>query len=197
MRDGAVLRSDVYRPAAVDEPLPVLLTRHPYGKNAHTPDKAYFDPMRVAQAGYIVVIQDVRGRFASDGELNPDTDFVARLVDVFPDGRKLCVTDGIIRCRARETFRPGGQIRRVSPTLVQPGQPYEHTIDLWATARTFLAGHRMRVEITSSSFPRWDRNLNTGRDPYVDAEPQRAEQTISHSPALPSHIVLPVYHGVL
>jgi putative CocE/NonD family hydrolase len=125
----------------------------------------------------------------------PDTDFVARLVDVLPDGRKLCVTDGIIRGRARETFRSGGEIRRVAPTLVQPGQPYEYTIDLWATARTFFAGHRIRVEITSSSFPRWDRNLNTGHDPFTDTEMQVAEQRVYHSPALQSHIVLPVYHG--
>lgn len=121
-----------------------------------------------------------------------DTDFVARLVDVDPDGRKILVADGIVRASARETFRPGGEIVRTAPSLVEPEQVYEYVIDLWATARTFLPGHRLRVEITSSSFPRWDPNLNTGRDPYEDARLQTAHQRIHHAPGAASRILLPV-----
>ncbi|CCG02617.1 Putative peptidase [Blastococcus saxobsidens DD2] len=121
-----------------------------------------------------------------------DTDFVARLVDVHPDGRKILVADGIVRASARETFRPGGEVVRTAPTPVEPGRVSEYVIDLWATARTFLPGHRLRVEVTSSSFPRWDPNLNTGRDPYVDAESQPARQRIHHEPGAASRVLLPV-----
>ena len=92
----------------------------------------------------------------------PDTDFVARLVDVYPDGRAICVADGILRASARESYPAPGVVRPVAPSPIEPGEVYEYVIDLWATGITFLPGHRMRVEITSSSHPRWERNLNTG-----------------------------------
>lgn len=125
-----------------------------------------------------------------------DTDFVARLVDVFPDGKKILVADGIVRASARETFRPGGEIVRTAPSPVEPGQVYEYVLDLWATARTFLPGHRLRVEITSSSFPRWDPNPNTGGEPYTDAETRPAHQRIHHAPGTASRIILPVLHDL-
>jgi putative CocE/NonD family hydrolase len=112
-----------------------------------------------------------------------DTDFVARLIDVHPDGAAYNITDGIIRARYRN-----GDV----PELLQPDQPYEFTIDLWSTANVFKAGHCIRLDITSSSFPRWDRNPNTGSDFGVDDSLRSAKQTILHDSAHPSHVILPI-----
>lgn len=117
-----------------------------------------------------------------------DTDFVAKLTDVYPDGRSINITDGVIRARFREDVWG-------APKLMDPGTVYEFTIDLQATSNVFKAGHRLRVDITSSNFPLWDRNLNTGNDPATDTEIRIAEQAIYHDPARPSHIVLPVIPG--
>ncbi|HEY7355126.1 MAG TPA: CocE/NonD family hydrolase, partial [Ktedonobacterales bacterium] len=114
----------------------------------------------------------------------PDTDFVARLVDVHPDGFAYNLTDGIIRARYLHSLQ--------APELLEPGKAYEYTIDLWATSNLFKAGHRIRLDITSSNFPRWDRSLNTGHDIGADAEVQSATQTILHSREHPSHVLLPV-----
>ena len=114
----------------------------------------------------------------------PDTDFTAKLVDVFPGGRAICLTDGILRARYRESL--------ATPSLIQPGQVYQYTIDLVATSNVFKAGHRMRVGISSSNFPRFDRNPNTGREPWEETDPIPALQTVFHSPEFPSHITLPI-----
>jgi putative CocE/NonD family hydrolase len=113
----------------------------------------------------------------------PDTDFIARLVDVHPDGRAFNLTDGIIRARYRDGL---------PASLLQPGRPYRLAIDLWATSNVFKAGHRVRVQVTSSNFPRWDRNPNTGHPFGQDAELCVAEQTILHDRDHPSHILLPL-----
>jgi len=115
----------------------------------------------------------------------PDTDFVARLVDVYPDGRAINLADGIIRARAR-----GGL--GMPETLIEPGRAYEYHIDLWATSNLFRAGHCIRLDITSSSFPRWDRNHNTGAALGTDVELVTASQTILHDATHPSHVVLPI-----
>ncbi len=117
----------------------------------------------------------------------PDTDFVARLVDVHLDGFAQNLTDGVIRAR----YRNGD-----TPELLEPGKPYEFTIDLWSTANVFKAGHRIRVDVASASFPRWDRNLNTGAPFGTDTTPRIAHQTIFHDEAHPSHIVLPIIPGI-
>ncbi len=114
----------------------------------------------------------------------PDTDFTAKLVDVHPDGKAYNLADGIIRARYRDSF--------AEPALMEPGTVYEFTIDLWATSNLFKQGHRIRVDISSSNFPRYDRNPNTGHEFGEDAEMQTARQTIYHSRQYPSHIVLPV-----
>ncbi len=114
----------------------------------------------------------------------PDTDFTAKLVDVDTTGYARNLTDGIIRARYREST--------AKPTLIEPGQVYEYTIDLWATSNVFKAGHRMRVEISSSNFPRFDRNSNTGHPFAQDTDLRPAAQTILHDAAHPSHIVLPI-----
>ena len=81
---------------------------------------------------------------------------------------------------------------RERPTLLTPGEVSRFTIDLWATSHVFLPGHRLRVEISSSNFPRFDRNLNTGEDQATGRQWQTARQTVFHDPRYPSHIVLPV-----
>jgi putative CocE/NonD family hydrolase len=115
----------------------------------------------------------------------PDTDFVARLVDVHPDGRAMNLTDGIIRAHARAG-------RGAPEAPIEPGRAYEYRIDLWATSNLFRAGHRIRLDVTSSSFPRWDRNPNTGAPLGEGTELATATQTILHDAAHPSHVVLPV-----
>jgi putative CocE/NonD family hydrolase len=114
-----------------------------------------------------------------------DTDWVARLVDVYPDGRAYNLQDGILRARYR-----GGKDKPES--LLKPGKTYEYDIDLWATSNVYLPGHRIRLEITSSNFPRFDRNLNTGEDPATGTRMEKAQQTIYHSARYPSHVILPI-----
>jgi putative CocE/NonD family hydrolase len=116
-----------------------------------------------------------------------DTDFVARLTDIYPDGRALNLTDGILRARYRRSAH--GETK---PSLIEPGRPYEFVIDLWATSNLFRAGHRIGLHITSSCFPRWDRNPNTGHSFGADAELQTAHQTILHDREHPSYVVLPI-----
>jgi uncharacterized protein len=113
-----------------------------------------------------------------------DTDFVAKLIDVYPDGRAINVCEGILRARYRE-----GADR---PKLLEPGKSYELAIDLVGTSNVFLKDHRLRVDVTSSHFPEFDRNPNTGKPFGVSAEVRTARQTIHHSAARPSHILLPV-----
>ncbi len=114
----------------------------------------------------------------------PDTDFTAKLVDVHPDGKAYNLCDGIIRARCRESL--------TAPSPIEPGRPYRYEIDLWVTSNLFKPGHRVRVEISSSNFPRFDRNPNTGHPFGVDAELAKAEQTVFHDRERPSHILLPI-----
>ncbi len=113
-----------------------------------------------------------------------DTDFTAKLVDVRPDGYAQNLQDGIVRARYRTSAR--------RPTFIRPGQVYEYSIDLWATSHVCRAGHRLRVEISSSNFPRFDRNPNTGAPLGADDRLVAARQTVHHTAAYPSHILLPV-----
>ncbi len=113
-----------------------------------------------------------------------DTDWVVRLSDVHPDGTSILVADGILRARYRES--------RARPSLLTPGQIYAFTVDLWSTSYLFQAGHRIRVAVTSSNFPRWDRNLNTGGAFGQEARGEVALNTIFHDRKYPSHILLPV-----
>lgn len=117
---------------------------------------------------------------ATDG---PDTDWTAKLVDVSPSGYAMNLCDGILRARCRESF--------ANPTLLEPNKIYEYEIEVGVTGNVFRQGHCIRVEISSSNFPRFDRNLNTGRKGN-DAEMRQAHQTIYHSGEYPSHLVLPV-----
>ena len=114
----------------------------------------------------------------------PDTDWVVRLTDVHPNGYSRILCDGILRARYRDSFE--------QPQLLDPGKIYRFEVDLWATSNVFLEGHRIRVIITSSSFPRFDRNLNTGGPINKEASGQIAINTVLHDTLRPSHIVLPV-----
>ena len=114
----------------------------------------------------------------------PDTDWVARLCDVWPDGRSLSVCDGILRARYRSSLERA--------ELMQPGQLYRFEIDLWSTAQVFKAGHCLRLQIASSDFPRYDRNLNTGGPFAREVCGQTALNTVFHDSLRPSHLLLPV-----
>lgn len=113
-----------------------------------------------------------------------DTDFTVKLCDVYPDGRSYNVADGIIRASFRF-----GEDRRVPLT---PNAPTEFEVDLWATATTFLKGHRLRVQVSSSNFPRFDVNPNTGKAHGTETKPISAKQRIYLDALHPSRIVLPV-----
>ena len=113
-----------------------------------------------------------------------DTDFTGKLVDVHPDGFARNLTDGILRARYRES--------RTQGTLLKPGEVYAYTIDLWATSNVFKAGHRIRLEIASSNFPRFDRNPQTGEQSREATRVDPALQQVFHDDRRPSHVVLPI-----
>ncbi len=114
-----------------------------------------------------------------------DTDFVVKLIDVYPNGTALNLTEGIVRARFRKSiWEP--------PELIVPGKIYEYSIELLPTSNVFKKGHRLRIHLTSSNFPHWERNLNTGNDPATDVVMEKAEQTVYHDRQHSSHIVLPI-----
>lgn len=113
-----------------------------------------------------------------------DTDWMIKLVDVYPDGFAMNVAEGMLRAR----FRNGVD----KMELLQPGQVYEYEIDMAGTANVFQPGHRIRVDITSSNFPQFDRNPNTGEDLGASSKTRVAAQTLHHGAAKASHILLPV-----
>ena len=113
-----------------------------------------------------------------------DTDWTAKLVDVSPTGYAMGLCDGIIRARHRES--------RSKPTLIEPGKVYEYAIEIGATGNVFRKGHQIRIEISSSNFPHYDRNLNTGKPFGKDAEMRSARQTVYHTREYPSRVLLPV-----
>ncbi len=115
-----------------------------------------------------------------------DTDFLVRLCDVYPDGRSIFLTEGIIRARYRDSLE--GE----SVELLEPGEVAEYRIRLYPVANVFGRGHRIRVDVTSSSFPRFSRNLNTGEDVATGTRMEVARQTVLHTARYPSHVLLPV-----
>jgi putative CocE/NonD family hydrolase len=114
----------------------------------------------------------------------PDTDFTAKLIDVFPNGEARNLTDGLLRMRYRNGLEKAD--------LAEPGEVYPLTIDVGVTSNVFQQGHRIRVEISSSNFPRFDRNPNTGRTLADETMLKKAQQTVYHSRVYPSHVLLPV-----
>ena len=120
--------------------------------------------------------------FASSSAI--DTDFTGKLVDVAPDGYAQNLTDGILRARYR--------ISQEKPSVMTPGQAYKFTIDLWSTSNVFRKGHILRLEVSSSNFPRFDRNMNTGEDQAPARKSAPALNTIYHDVAHPSVLILPI-----
>jgi putative CocE/NonD family hydrolase len=117
-----------------------------------------------------------------------DTDFTARLTDVDQQGRSLVITEGIIRGRYRKSL--------AATELLEPNVADEFRITLCPVSHVFLAGHRLRLDVSSSNFPRFSRNLNTGEDVATGTRMQTARQTVLHDGEYPSHIVLPVAEPV-
>ena len=119
--------------------------------------------------------------FASSSAV--DTDFTGKLVDVWPDGFAQNLTEGIVRARYRES--------QEKPTLMNPNQVYKFTLDLWATSNVIQKGHRLRLEISSSNFPRFDRNMNTGEDGSSARKGVPAANVIYHDTERPSALIVP------
>jgi putative CocE/NonD family hydrolase len=115
----------------------------------------------------------------------PDTDFTVKLTDVYPDGRSMLVTDGILRARFRESL--------AREEFLEPGKIYEVTVDLWSTSVVFNRGHKIRVAVSSSNAPRFDPNPNTGHVFRADKERRVATNTIYFSKQYPSRILLPIF----
>ena len=119
----------------------------------------------------------------------PDTDFTAKLVDVHPDGFAQDVLNRVVRAR----FRNGS---KRPPELIEPGRAYEYEIDMGSTANVFRAGHRVRLDVSSSKFPHLARNHNTGEHSATDARFEVATQTLHHDADRPSYVELEVVRGL-
>ncbi len=115
-----------------------------------------------------------------------DTDWIVRLCDVHPDGSSIFVTEGIVRARYRNSHEGD------STELLEPGEVAEYRIRCYPAANVFRRGHRVRLDVTSSSFPRFSRNLNNGEDVGTSTRMVVAEQTVLHTDRYPSRVVLPV-----
>ena len=166
LKSGAVLRSGSYDQRPVESRQDILI----------------FTTPTLQQDVEVIGPVSIKLYAATDAR---DTDFTAVLIDVQPDGKAMNVTEGIVRARFRQSiWEP--------PKLIVPGRVHEYTLDLLPTARVFQKGHKIRVHLSSSRFPLWDRNLNTGNDPATDTRPQVARQTVYHDVQHPSHIVLPI-----
>ncbi len=113
-----------------------------------------------------------------------DTDFTATLTDVYQDGRSIDLKTGVLRARYRNSL--------TRHEMLKPGKVYPFTIKLGATSNLFRKGHRIRLQVSSSRFPEYGRNLNTGAPVGMTAETVTAEQTVYHDRAYPSHVILPV-----
>ena len=113
-----------------------------------------------------------------------DTDFSAKLIDVYPDGRAMNLTDGLLRARYRESLEKA--------TLLHPGQVFRLAVDVGVTSNVFRRGHRIRLEVSSSNFPRFDRNPNTGSAIADEKRMLKATQTVYHDRQHASYLLLPV-----
>lgn len=164
---GGSIVSWVYPPGSVDvsdvQARPDVLT---YSTEPLTDDLDVVGPLRMVL-------------YASSSAV--DTDFVARLTDVFPDGRAIQLQAGALRARYRDVG--------AEPSFLEPGRVYRLEIDLWATANRFKAGHRLRVDISCADFPKFDRNTNRGGEP---GDPIPARQRIYRDPERPSHLEVQV-----
>jgi putative CocE/NonD family hydrolase len=162
-------------------------SRPPYLPLASRPDVLVF------QTGPLVEDTEVTGPVSVHlwvSSTATDTDFTAKLVDVYPpsedypQGYALNISDGILRCKFRDSWE--------KPSLMEPGKVYPITIRLYPTSNLFVAGHRIRLDISSSNFPRLDVNGNTGENPALSQIKVPAENTVYHDAERPSHLLLPL-----
>jgi uncharacterized protein len=134
-------------------------------------------------AADVEVCGPIRVRLSASSSAR-DTDFMAKLIDVWPNGFAQRLSDGMVRAR----FRAGMD----KPSLIEPGRAYVYDLDLWNTCQLYRKGHRVRLEISSSAFPKYDRNLNTGEALGQTTRMQAAQQKIYHDRERPSYVVLPI-----
>jgi putative CocE/NonD family hydrolase len=162
---------------------PVLLPPGPLAQNANE-DRAdvlvYTSPLLPSE---LEVTGPIRVVLYASTSVN-DTDFSAKLIDLQPNGRALLVTDGIQRLRYRLSLS--------APTFVKRNEAYQISIDAGVTSYVFAPGHRIRLEVSSSNFPRFDRNMNSLRQNAYETKFTKAKQTIMHAKGYPSEILLPV-----
>ena len=161
-------------------------SKPPYRPLAERPDVLVFDTEPLERDVEVIGPVVAQLWIASDC---PDTDFTAKLVDVYPgvdgaDGFALNVTNGILRVRYRDSWE--------RPEMMQPGEVYAIRIELFPCGNRFVAGHRMRLEIASSNFPHFDLNFNTGEPEGLSTQARVAMNSVYVDAARPSHVVLPV-----
>ena len=150
--------------------------------NQNREDVLVFSTERLSEDTEVTGPVEVKLYAATDRQ---DTDWIARLVDIYPDGKAYNLTEGVLRARFRKSIY-------ADPKLLEPGQVYEYSLKLLPTSNVFLQGHKIGVHLTSSNWPLVDRNPNTGSAQGMDAKLRVANQTIYHDQVRPSHIVLPI-----
>lgn len=159
----------------------------PYLPLASRPDVLVFETPRLVSDVEVIGPIKVHLWIASDC---PDTDFTAKLIDVYPPnkdypgGYAMILTNGILRCRYRDSWE--------HPEMMTPGEIYEIEIELYPTANHFVSGHRIRLDISSSDFPHFDVNTNTGEPEGMARLTQIATNSVYMDQARPSHILLPI-----
>lgn len=162
-------------------------SREPYRPLADRPDVLVFQTAPLTEDVEVTGPLVVKLWISSDC---PDTDFTAKLVDVYPpnedypEGFAMNITDGIIRCRYRDSWE--------DPSLMSPGETYEVTIEAFPSSNLFAAGHRIRIDISSSNYPHFDLNFNTGEAEGLATDSRVATNTIWMDPSRPSHAILPI-----
>jgi putative CocE/NonD family hydrolase len=162
-------------------------SRAPYLPVAARPDVLVFETEPLEEDTEVTGAIEVHLWVSSDA---PDTDFTAKLIDVYPPseddpgGFALNLTDGILRCRYRDSFE--------KPALMQPGEAYRITVTAFPTSNRFVRGHRIRLDVSSSNFPHFDVNPNTGAPEGTGLTRRMARNTVHMDAARPSHAVLPL-----
>jgi len=162
-------------------------SRQPYLPVEARPDVLVFQTPPLKEDVEVTGAIEARLWIATDG---PDTDFTIKLIDLYPpsedypEGYALNLTDGILRCRYRDSWE--------HPTLMTPGQVYEVVVSCFPTSNLFKAGHRIRLDVSSSNFPHFDVNPNTGAPEGQGLTRRVAKNTVFTDSGRPSHVVLPI-----
>jgi len=172
------------------DPVSITEGSNVWSRAAGLPDRSFLperDDVLTYETRPLLDDLDITGPIAVElyaSSSAPDTDFTAALVDVYPDGYSLLIQEGILRASFRD--------KDADPSPIGPGEIYTLVIDLWSTSYTVPAGHKLRVEVSSSNFPRFARNLNNGEPFGTSDRIEVADQTVYHTNSYPSRLVLPV-----